>query len=87
MALWLKQQNTKKNLSVIIGRDARISGDIISSLVSNTLIGLGINVVDLGLSTTPTVEIAVSLEGAHRRHYYYGKPQSQTMECIKVIEQ
>ncbi|MBP6759772.1 MAG: phosphoglucosamine mutase, partial [Flavobacterium sp.] len=62
--MWLKQQNTKKNLSVIIGRDARISGDMISSLVSKTLIGIGINVVDLGLSTTPTVEIAVSLEGA-----------------------
>lgn len=62
--MWLKLQNTKKNLSVIIGRDARISGDMISSLVSKTLIGLGINVVDLGLSTTPTVEIAVSLEGA-----------------------
>lgn len=62
--MWLKQQNTKKNLSVVIGRDARISGDMISSLVSKTLIGLGINVVDLGLSTTPTVEIAVTLEGA-----------------------
>ena len=62
--MWLKQQNTKKNLSVIIGRDARISGEMISSLVSKTLIGVGINVVDLGLSTTPTVEIAVSLEGA-----------------------
>lgn len=62
--MWLKQQNAKKKLSVIIGRDARISGDMISSLVSKTLIGLGINVVDLGLSTTPTVEIAVSLEGA-----------------------
>ncbi|WP_281298816.1 phosphoglucosamine mutase [Flavobacterium limnophilum] len=62
--MWLKQQNTKTNLSVIIGRDARISGDMISSLVSKTLIGLGINVVDLGLSTTPTVEIAVSLEAA-----------------------
>jgi phosphomannomutase len=62
--MWLKQQNAKKNLSVIIGRDARISGDMISSLVSKTLIGLGINVVDLGLSTTPTVEIAVSIEAA-----------------------
>lgn len=62
--MWLKQQNIKKNLSVIIGRDARISGDMISSLVSQTLIGLGINVVDLGLSTTPTVEIAVTLEAA-----------------------
>lgn len=63
--MWLKQQNTKKNLSFIIGRDARISGVMISSLVSRTLIGLGINVVDLGLSTTPTAEIAVTSEGVY----------------------
>ncbi len=51
-------------LTVVIGRDARISGKMVSNLVANTLIGLGINVVDLGLSTTPTVEIAVPLEEA-----------------------
>jgi len=51
-------------LTVIIGRDARISGKMVSSLVANTLVGLGINVIDLGLSTTPTVEIAVPLENA-----------------------
>ncbi|MDH3321503.1 MAG: phosphoglucosamine mutase [Flavobacteriaceae bacterium] len=63
--IWLIQRNeNKKGLTVIIGRDARISGKMISSLVSNTLVGLGINVVDLGLSTTPTVEIAVALEKA-----------------------
>ncbi|GGZ86178.1 phosphoglucosamine mutase [Algibacter mikhailovii] len=62
--MWLKQQNQKKDLTVIIGRDARISGDMISSLVSKTLLGLGIDVKDVGLSTTPTVEIAVPLEGA-----------------------
>jgi len=63
---WLKQRNTKiDQLYVVVGRDARISGAMISSLVTNTLIGLGINVVDLGLSTTPTVEVAVPLEGAH----------------------
>jgi len=63
--VWLKNRNkNKENLTVIIGRDARISGKMISSLVSNTLVGLGLNVVDLGLSTTPTVEIAVPLENA-----------------------
>ena len=51
-------------LTVVIGRDARISGKMVSSLVANTLVGLGINVIDLGLSTTPTVEIAVPLEQA-----------------------
>jgi phosphomannomutase len=62
--MWLKDQNTNENLTVILGRDARISGKMVSSLVANTLIGLGINVIDLGLSTTPTVEIAVTLEHA-----------------------
>ncbi|MDN3643910.1 phosphoglucosamine mutase [Lutimonas halocynthiae] len=63
---WLLKRNTAgSKLKVIIGRDARISGKMISSLVSNTLVGLGIDVIDLGLSTTPTVEVAVPLEKAH----------------------
>jgi phosphomannomutase len=62
--MWLKKQSKKENLTVIIGRDARISGKMVSSLVSNTLVGLGINVVDIGLSTTPTVELAVVLDKA-----------------------
>ncbi len=63
---WLLKRNPKiKKLSVVIGRDARISGKMISSLVANTLVGLGIDVIDLGLSTTPTVEVAVTLEKAN----------------------
>jgi phosphomannomutase len=61
---WLKTQNPSKKLKVVIGRDARISGQMISDLVSSTLIGLGIDVVNLGLSTTPTIEIAVPMENA-----------------------
>lgn len=62
---WLLRRNgLNKQAKVVIGRDARISGKMISSLVSNTLVGLGIDVVDLGLSTTPTVEVAVPLEKA-----------------------
>ena len=57
-----RTQNDK--LVVVIGRDARISGPMIHNLVMNTLLGLGIDVIDLGLSTTPTVEIAVPLENA-----------------------
>ena len=53
-----------RKLKVVVGRDARISGPMIHNLVVNTLIGLGIDVIDLGLSTTPTVEIAVPLEKA-----------------------
>ncbi len=58
---WIKSRKGKK---VVIGRDARISGEMVSALVTATLQGLGIDVVDLGLSTTPTVEIAVPLEKA-----------------------
>ncbi len=61
---WLKKNSSKEILKVVIGRDARISGEMIQQLVMNTLVGLGIDVVDLGLSTTPTVEIAVPLEKA-----------------------
>ena len=59
---WLMQQSN--NHTVIIGRDARISGEMISSLVVNTLLGLGLDVIDLGLSTTPTVEMAVKFQSA-----------------------
>jgi phosphomannomutase len=62
---WLKSKSTSGKLKVVIGRDARISGKMISDLVCSTLCGLGIDVVDLGLSTTPTVEIAVPLENAN----------------------
>jgi phosphomannomutase len=65
---WLKNSTESKTdntkLKVVVGRDARISGPMIHNLVINTLIGLGIDVIDLGLSTTPTVEIAVPLEKA-----------------------
>lgn len=52
------------NKKVVIGRDGRISGEIVQSLVVNTLLSLGIDVIDLGLSTTPTVEMAVVFEKA-----------------------
>ena len=55
---WLKSTNPTSN-QIVLGRDARISGSMVSSLVANTLIGLGWNVLDIGLSTTPTVELAV----------------------------
>ncbi len=59
---WLKKKHGAGK--VIIGRDARLSGEMVSSLVSSTLSGLGIDVIDLGLSTTPTVEMAVVWENA-----------------------
>lgn len=63
-AIWIKDSSKKDAPKVVIGRDARLSGSMIQSLVQNTLIGMGCHVVDLGLSTTPTVELAVANEKA-----------------------
>lgn len=61
---WLLEQTNSisagQKPKVVIGRDARLSGEMVSNIVCGTLVGLGIHVVDLGLSTTPTVEIAVT---------------------------
>ncbi|MEA1785388.1 phosphoglucosamine mutase [Arenibacter sp. GZD96] len=61
---WLKSYAKKEKLTVVIGRDARLSGEMLQHLVVSTLVGLGIDIIDLGLSTTPTVEIAVPMEHA-----------------------
>jgi len=58
--LILKNNTSKEDCTIVIGRDARMSGQMVSSIVSGTLIGMGINVIDLELSTTPTVEMAVT---------------------------
>ena len=56
---WLKDRCKKERLRVIIGRDARVSGTMVNHLVTGTLIGLSIDILDIGLASTPTVEIAV----------------------------
>jgi phosphomannomutase len=61
---WVKKQRIKDEYRIVVGRDARISGHMIQELVMQTLVGMGIHVIDLGLSTTPTVEVAVALEHA-----------------------
>jgi len=60
---WLRSTQASSN-QLIVGRDARISGEMVSNLVCNTLIGLGWDVLDIGLSTTPTVELAVPWQKA-----------------------
>lgn len=58
-AEWLKQRNNGKRCRVAVGRDARISGEMVNNLVIGTLMGCGVDVLNLGLATTPTVEMAV----------------------------
>ena len=59
-AMFIKKRAAGERVSIVIGRDARISGQMVSQLVSGALMGMGVDVTDLGLSTTPTVEVAVT---------------------------
>lgn len=63
-ATWAKQFSGKEKLKIVVGRDARISGEMVSSIVVSTLVGMGCDVVNIGLATTPTTEIAVTEENA-----------------------
>ena len=63
-ALWVKKNSNNAINKIVVGRDARMSGEMVQGLVINTLISMGFDVVSLNLSTTPTVEIAVPIEKA-----------------------
>lgn len=63
-ATWAKQFSGEEKLKIVVGRDARISGEMVSSIVVSTLVGMGCDVVNIGLATTPTTEIAVTEENA-----------------------
>ncbi len=61
---WIKNKNSQKQIKIVVGRDARISGSMVNSLVTSSLTGLGIDVLDIGLATTPTTEMYVTKENA-----------------------
>tara|TARA_R110000737_G_scaffold202403_1_gene221651 strand:- start:65377 stop:66762 length:1386 start_codon:yes stop_codon:yes gene_type:complete len=84
---WLKDTNPNQKLKVVIGRDARISGPMISALVISTLTGLGIDVIDLGLSTTPTVEIAVPMEKAQGGIILTASHNPKQWNALKLLNQ
>lgn len=85
--VWIKQQRNKANYRVVVGRDARISGAMIQNLVMNTLVGLGIHVIDLGLSTTPTVEIAVPMEHADGGIILTASHNPKQWNALKLLDQ
>jgi len=58
-ATWIKAKQNKENIKVVVGRDARVSGTMVSQLVAGSLQGMGVNIIDLGLASTPTTEVAV----------------------------
>jgi len=63
-AAFIQQKTGKKEVKIVVGRDARISGEMVGSIVINSLIAMGCNVVNIGLASTPTTEIAVPAEKA-----------------------
>jgi phosphomannomutase len=84
---WLAAQTPNKKLKVVIGRDARISGPMIAELVKQTLVGLGIDIIDLGLSTTPTVEVAVPMEGADGGIILTASHNPKQWNALKLLNQ
>lgn len=63
-ATYIASQHPGKKLKIVVGRDARISGEMVKNVVCGTLMGIGADVVNIGLATTPTTELAVRMEGA-----------------------
>ena len=63
-ALFIKKQSQKQKPCIVVGRDARISGEMVHRIITGTLIGMGCDVTDIGMATTPTTEIAVEKENA-----------------------
>lgn len=82
---WVLKRHGKA--TIIVGRDGRISGEIVSSLAINTLRSLGIHVIDLGLSTTPTVEVAVPMEKAQAGIIFTASHNPKQWNALKFLNE
>ena len=80
---WIKKRHS--NPKVIVGRDGRITGKMVSQLAVNTLIAMGIDVIDLGLSTTPTVEVAVPVENASAGIIFTASHNPKQWNALKFL--
>ena len=86
-AEWAKQQHSGQTTTIVVGRDARISGPMVKSLVVATLSGMGCMVVDLGLATTPTTEIAVKEESAQGGIILTASHNPKQWNALKLLNQ
>ena len=86
-ACWLKKNLKAKQYKVVVGRDARISGSMVQGLVNQTLVGYGIIVLDVGLSTTPTVEVAVTQYQAHGGIIITASHNPKQWNALKLLNQ
>ena len=83
---YILSQTITSKAKIIIGRDARISGSMVQALVSNTLIGLGIDVIDLGMATTPTVEMVVPKENAQGGIILTASHNPKQWNALKLLD-
>lgn len=84
---WLKRNSEKEELNVVVGRDARMSGEMVQNLIVSTLQGVGINILDIGLSTTPTVEMAVMMEKADGGIILTASHNPKQWNALKLLNQ
>lgn len=84
---YIKKHSASTSITIVVGRDARISGEMIQSLVMQTLIGMGINIVDLGLSTTPTVEMTVVAENAQGGIILTASHNPKQWNALKLLDE
>lgn len=88
-AVWVKRRNSNIDgrCKIVIGRDARISGEMVSNIVTGALQGMGVDVIDLGLSTTPTVEVAVPMEGAQAGIILTASHNPKQWNALKLLNE
>lgn len=86
-AEWAKRQHPGQSITIVVGRDARISGPMVQSLVVATLSGMGCMVVDLGMATTPTTEIAVQEESAQGGIILTASHNPKQWNALKLLNQ
>ena len=86
-SVWAKQQSGNKDrIKIVIGRDARISGPMAQKIVVGTLAGMGVDVVDIGLATTPTVEMAVTAEEAQGGLVLTASHNPKQWNALKLLD-
>lgn len=85
-AAYIKKTTPSSSLRIVVGRDARISGDMVHKLVTGTLMGMGFDVIDLGLATTPTTEIAVVKENANGGIILTASHNPKQWNALKLLD-
>ena len=89
-AIWARQQAAARGyrgrIKIVPGRDARISGPMVQQIVTGTLVGMGVDVVDIGLATTPTVEMAVTAEGAQGGLILTASHNPKQWNALKLLD-